>query len=193
MKRSARFIAVLLLLSLIFPEDSGAVSRKALLAEKLYLQGNYQSAAYECERLFRENNVMNFKCEVAHLAALSYLKLGDHDKAKRYFEFVTNNSGDAELAGEAETCLSYIALKAKVAAEPSYYAVQVGSFKNKKNAVRLFNRFKRRKYTVRITEDKDGVVTIYKVKIGRFKTKDGAVRFSKKLRKLGYQTAIVAY
>ena len=69
-----------------------AISKRAALAEKLYLQGNYLSAAYECERLFREYDVEEFKSEIAYLAGLSYLKLENFPKAKKFFEFILNNS-----------------------------------------------------------------------------------------------------
>ncbi|MFH1753534.1 MAG: SPOR domain-containing protein [Candidatus Omnitrophota bacterium] len=191
--RRLLFTAILLAVMIFTATDVCAIGRKGELAEKLYLQENYASAAYECETLFRESDVVEFKCDIAYLAGLCYTKLEKFQNAKKFFEYVLNNSGDSLLLSEAQIGIKAVTEKSPSIEAPSHFAVQVGSFKDKKNAVRLFNRFKRRKYTVRITEDKDGRVTIYKVKIGRFSTRDASVAFAKKLRKQGYQTAIVSY
>ncbi len=183
-------IAAIVLFS--FVPEAGAISKKGILAEKLYMQGSYRSAAYECDRLFRAYGVSKFKNEIAYLAALSYLKLKNFTKAKQYFDYVANNASDQLLLNEAKIGLDFLSAKMP-SAEPSRYSIQVGSFRDKRNAVRLFNRFKRRKYTVRIVEDKDDLVTAYKVKVGKFKSKADAVKFSRKLMKTGYQTAIVSY
>ena len=179
------------MLSITF--DVYAMSKRGKLAEKLYLQENYSSAAYECERLFRENDVVEFKSEIAYLGGLCYLKLKKFSNAKKSFEYVLNNSGDSLLLSEAQIGIKAVAQKSPLITTPSHFSVQVGSFKDKKNAVRLFKRFKRRRYTVRVTDEKDGGVTIYKVKIGRFNTRDAAVKFAKKLRRQGYQTVIASY
>ncbi len=189
-----KFVLVIVLAAALgFTAEAEAISKKAMLAEKLYLQGNYQSSAYECERLFREYSSRDFRADVAYLAALSYVKLKSHAKAKEFFYYVLNNSNDPALLSEAQIGLENITKESSSVKPPDHYAVQVGSFKDRRNAARLFNKFKRRKYTVRITEDRDGSVTIYKVKIGRFDTREATVRFAAKLRKTGYQTAIVPY
>ncbi|MEE8359526.1 MAG: SPOR domain-containing protein [Candidatus Omnitrophota bacterium] len=190
-----RYLLIILVLSftLFIAFDAHAISKRGEMAEKLYLQENYSSAAYECERLFRENDVVEFKSEIAYLGGLCYLKLKKFSNAKKFFEYVLNNSGDSLLLSEAQIGIKAVAKGSPSITTPSYFSVQVGSFKAKKNALRLFKRFKRRKYTVRVTDEKDGSVTVYKVKIGRFKTRDAAVKFAKKLRKQGHQTIIVSY
>jgi len=187
----ASVMAVVLASALI--SEAGAINRKGLLVEKLYLQESYRSAAYECERLFKEERDGAFKNEIAYLAGLTYLKLKNFPKARKFFGYVLNNSNDSLLLSEAQAGLDNASKHSPPENEPAYFSVQVGSFKSKKNAVRLYRRFKRRKYTVRVTEEKDGRVTIYKVKIGRFKTRSSCVSFARKLRKMGYQTVIADY
>lgn len=180
-------------ISLCMVKDAQAFNRRCELAEELYLKGNYRSAAYECEKLFREYKAGQVRSEAAYIAGLSYLRLNNFSKSKRYFLFVLDNSNDPILTNEAQVGLINISKKSPLIKEPSSFSIQMGSFKDKRNADRLYKRFKRRRYTVRITEERDGKVIIYKVKIGRFKSRKDAVKFAKKLRKRGYQTAIVAY
>ena len=186
----------ILLLVILFSgviDDGLALTKKGELAEKMYLQGSYQSAAYECERLFNESRDAQFKNEVAQLAGLCYLKLNDRARAQEFFEYVMNNAKDTYLLEEAKAGLENVAKAAPPPDTPSYYAVQVGCFKDRDNATRLFNRFKRRRYTVRVAEEQDGSVTIFKVKIGRFKTREEAVDFARKLEKIGHPAAIVPF
>ena len=185
---------LILFLLVLVAGNAYALSRKCELAEKLYLQGSYRSAVYECESLFREYRKGDLKIEAAYIAGLSYLKLENLPKAKKYFRYVLDKSKDPLLLSEAQIGLDNVSKKeASSVDEPSLFSIQMGSFKDKKNANRLYKRFKRRRYTVRITKEKDGRVTIYKVKIGKFKSKEEAAKFAKKLNKEGYQTAIVAY
>lgn len=170
-----------------------ALSDKGNLAEKLYLQGDYRTALYECERLLGKYRMSEFGNEVMYLAGLCSLKLNNINKAKEYFVSVLNSTTNRLLASEAHRGLDYISKKASKSKGPSLFSVQVGSFKHKRNAQRLYNRFKRRRYTVRIIEEKSGSVTVYKIKIGRFKSKKGALHFSKRLSKKGYPTAITPY
>lgn len=180
--------------SALIADDAIALSRKYELAEKLYLQEDYRSSAYECERLIREYGGSELKNEMSCLAGFCYLKLKDFARAKKYFEYVIANSNDPMLTSEAQAGLVHASQKTDISAkQPSFFSIQVGSFRLKRNAERLYNRFKRRKYTVRMIEEKEGSVTVYKVKLGKFKTKHAAGDFAKKMRKIGYQTTIVAY
>ena len=128
-----------------------------------------------------------------YLAGLSALKLKDASLAKSYFEAVLDNSRDFTLTEEAAIGLDHISGRNGSAGEPSSFAVQIGSFKKKGNADRLYRNFKRRKYTVRVIKEKSGRATVYKVKIGAFKRESDASRFAKRLNRQGYETAVVAY
>lgn len=192
MKRQILSVALILSITFLSAYDLCALSEHCDLAEKLYLQGSYKSAAYECERLFREYKKKIERCEIAYLAGLVYLKLNDFTNARLYFEYILNHSDDSFLIDEAQIGLSNIKDTGSIK-EPSFYSIQLGSFKYKWNANRLYKKFKRKKYTVRMVSDKDGKKTVYKVKIGKFKSRDDAVRSARKLRKQGYSTAIVAY
>jgi len=192
-RRCTLLLILYLSISLSIVGEANAISKKCELAEKLYLQGNYTSAAYESERLLQKYKTGDVSNEAACIAGLSHLKLNNLDSSKRFFEFVLNNSDNPLLIDEATIGLANIPKTSPSIKEPSHFSVQVGSFEYKKNADRLYRRFKRRKYTVRITEEKDGKISIYKVKIGRFNKKEDAVQFAKKLRRWGYPTTIVAY
>jgi len=197
-KRIFLFTAALSL-SLIFINSTEALDRRCETAEKFYLKGNYKSAARESERLFRVYKASGIREEAAYIAALSYLKLCDYAQAREYFVFIMNSSDNSYLVSEAEIGLTNIskertpAGKTGPARKSPFFSVQIGCFKNKGNADKLYRSFKKRKYTVRVSEEELGRSAIYKVKVGRFKTKNGAVKFSRKLRKMGYPTTVVSY
>lgn len=193
MQRPLILILIIIFFALLFIPEVYAISSKCERAEKFYLKEDYTSAAHECEKLFRQQKRGSTRDEIAHIAGLSYLKLNKYDKANDFFEYVRDNSRDDLLKKEAEASLAYINKAVPSKKGASLFSIQVGSFKSKKNATRLYKRFKRRRYTVRVVEEKDGRVKIYKVKIGKFKTRKEALNFSKKLKRIGYQTAIVAY
>lgn len=67
------------------------------------------------------------------------------------------------------------------------YKVQVGAFKQKKNAEEFVNRLKRDGYLSIITLSKDG---LYRVQVGAFKNKTNANNFVKELKKSGYDAFI---
>ncbi|NQT06456.1 MAG: SPOR domain-containing protein [Candidatus Omnitrophica bacterium] len=193
MKRCSAILLIFFLSLFLIANDAHAINKKLELAERLYLQDDYRAAAYECDRLFSGHKKAAFKCEIAYLGGLSYLKLDEFVKAKKYFEYVIDISKDEIIVREAGSALGYIQEKSPSIKEPQFYCAQVGSFKSKRNADRLYKKFKRRKYTVRIEEKQSGRVTIYKVKIGKFKTRKEAVVFAGKLKRIGYQAAITAY
>ena len=192
-----RLYAVLFItLALVSGADNAwALNRKCEQAEKFYLRGEYKKAAGECEKLLKKYRSGQKRDEAAHIAALSYLKLQNYAKAREYFTLIVKRSRDKELVREAEIGLTNMSAGGSLpsAVGPSFYSVQVGCFQDKKNADRLYRRFKRRKYTVRIIEQRDGWRTMYKVKIGRFNTRKAAITFTRKLKKSGYEGAIVAF
>ncbi len=186
------FIALVLISS---GDSAWALSKQCEKAERSYLMGDYKKAANECERLLKKYRSGQKRDEAANIAALSYLKLLDYAKARKYFTLIVNKSRNKELVREAEIGLANMSVAGSLptAEEPSFYSVQVGCFQDKKNADRLYRKFKRRKYTVRVIEVQDGWRTMYKVKIGRFKTRKAAITFTKKLKRTGYEGAIVAF
>ena len=137
MIKSISILILFLSLSLLFISDAYPISKKLELAEKLYLQGDYSSAAYECERLLREHKVGDFRNDVAYLAGLSYFKLNDFSKSAKYFETVLNNSNDPLLVHEAQIGLENILAKSAKTRKPSLFSIQVGCFKHRRNAERL--------------------------------------------------------
>lgn len=193
MIRHTVLLSIFISISLLTAGDACAISKKNISAERLYLEEDYRAAAHECERLFGKDKRGESRNEIAYLAGLSYLKLKELSKSKKYFEYVLDNSDDLLLVDEAEMGLAAISKDMPSLKEPSFFSVQMGSFEKKRNAESLFRKFKRRKYTVRMVQEKDGGTTVYKIKIGKFKSRKDAVRFAKKLNKKGYQTAIVAY
>ena len=173
--------------------NAEAFNKKIISAERSYLEGNYKNAVKECEKLFYSKGSCEIKSESAYLAGLSYLKLGDLKKARGFFEHTVDNSSNEILISEAELALSFIYEKNTVPEDPDFFCVQVGSFKSKRNAERLYRKFKRNKFTVRIVNEKNGKRSAYKIKIGKFKIKKEALKFAEKLKKWGHPTTIVAY
>lgn len=185
-------LLVFLFIPLFIVDEAHPLSERCRRAEELYLQGDYRGAAYECERLLQGYNKDEFKVEVSYLLALCYLKLKEPSLAKRYFEYVLNNSSDPLLVNEANIGLANIKETPSLEG-PSFFSVQIGSFKYKQNAEKLYNRFKKKRYVVRIIKEKDSRDTVYKVKVGKFELKEDATEFAKELKRAGYPTAVVNY
>ena len=80
----------------------------------------------------------------------------------------------------------------KASPEENNYSVQVGSFRNRDNALRLKQRLERNFRDVHIEERVTNQYTLYRVKIGRNLDRDYADRLSERLEKENLNTFVTA-
>ncbi len=170
-----------------------AISNKLNKAEKLYLEEDYKGAATECDRVLSRLKSGSLVYDAAYLAGLSYMQLKEHKKAREYLDFVYSNTKDESLKNEVAQAIKGLPKKTVSTKEPTLFSIQVGSFKNWNNAKKLYRKFKKKRYTVRIVKDTGSKGIVYKIKIGRFKSRLEAKRFAAKLKTQGSETSIVAY
>lgn len=69
------------------------------------------------------------------------------------------------------------------------YRVQVGAFRNKIYAERLFNELLEQEYPAFVQKGNDG---IYRVQVGAYPTLTEVTKMEQKLKKAGYQTVVVS-
>jgi len=193
MKYRVLFIFALFYSVSITSGSAYAFSDRCAAAERMYLAGDYNGAVSECERLACATGDSKLRNEAIYLAGLCYVKLRDYARAKECFGLVIDYSKDSMLVREAEGALTSMPNIEASAEAPQFYCVQVGCFSNIGNAQRLYERFRRKRYSARVIEETSGEETVYKVKIGRFASEPDAAEFAKKLDRMGYPTAVVAY
>ena len=133
----------------------------------------------------------------------AYHKLGSEDKAKGYFDKVKNNSPlsfesrmiPRDLGPSSSGGISAVKSLFKPAAleesdAGSYFYVQAGYFKSRKNAEGLTEKLKRKGYDSYLATQIKSNSTFYKVKVGRFNTKSEAEVEAAKLKSDGYKTRV---
>lgn len=113
-------------------------------------------------------------------------------KAPHSFESRSSVTQSAKTAprpaARAETVKSLIAPAA--ISEAGRYSVQVGSFKDKKNADRMSRKLSAAGYNGYVERYELGGDSIYRVRAGSFHSKDQALSLSTRLKKDGYRTHI---
>ena len=146
------------------------------------------------------NNVINQR----HKSSLfedAYLGLADtyyleknYSKASEIYHEILMEFPDGEFRSIIKARLKKIGEpKKKTSKKSAYYTVQIGSFKKKYNARRLYRRFKKRKYSAYIVKSEERGKIFYKVRIGKFKSEKQAEVFAKKLKKEGYETKVTSW
>ncbi|MCX5678020.1 MAG: SPOR domain-containing protein [Candidatus Omnitrophica bacterium] len=137
-----------------------------------------------------------------------YAKMGLRDKADSYHAMVRTKaplSFEAKSAPAVSSPLQNITAcptaqepmlgrRARKAPSPysgpGIHSVQVGSFKNKRNADKLVKRLSARGYESYVTIPVFSSDKFYRVKVGKFASKDEASRMASKLESDGYRTSL---
>jgi tetratricopeptide (TPR) repeat protein len=110
-----------------------------------------------------------------------YAKLGDREKEEEYSRKAKGISG--RIRGPAEP-------REIPRGETGYISVQVGSFKNKKNAEKLMDKLSSGGFESYLEIPVGSGDRLYRVKVGRFRSMDSAEALSAKLKARGYATRI---
>jgi len=143
------------------------------------------------------NKILNKK-STSQLEEDAYLGLADsyfleknYSKALKLYQEFLVVFPDTNLSGIIDSRLDQMGKKKyKKQNKNLFYSIQLGVFKKKENAKKLYRRFKKKKYSAFIDKSKVNGRSIYKVKIGKFKTEKSAEKFAKKLKRQGYETKI---
>ena len=122
-----------------------------------------------------------------------YAKLGDKAKEE---EYVKRSKGIFTGTGEIKDLqalppISDITKTRDVPrGESGYITVQVGSFKNKKNAERVMNKLIQEGFECYVEVPAGSGDKLYRVKAGRLQSMEGAESLAAKLKRKGYSTKI---
>lgn len=110
-----------------------------------------------------------------------YQKQGEWAKARHYYERLAKEYPLSIEAGKVNEILK---------GDEFAFTVQVGSFKDKKNAERLKDAMLNKGYDAYIVKGSTGQITLYRVRVGKFDTRAGAESLERQLKDEGLPSAI---
>ena len=131
-----------------------------------------------------------------------YKKIGSAEKARYNFEKVKQLSPlsfEARMGASSGTDTLPVSARygqpkdkgtAKDLSAADNYSVQIGSFKNKRNAERMMRKAAGAGYDSYVETIRSSGDDLFRVKVGRYSTKEDAERAAGKLKKQGYSTRI---
>ena len=150
------------------------------VADSYYIEGNWIAAsqAYQTAAEFAKSTPLRPLALYGQARALQYL--GDLPKAR---EFLTEVIRFAPWSFEAESAR-------EILNDDAYLAVQVGSFQDRSNAVKLLKDLQRQGYTATLSETLAPSQMHVRVRVGRFASYAEARQMQDELDRLGYPTRI---
>jgi tetratricopeptide (TPR) repeat protein len=161
------------------------------IGDSYLLEGNTDKAIVSYNDVFEKFPGNKNEAVVHYRLADCYRKLGAGNKAKEFFDKARRMSPfsfEARSSGEArESDNTAYTPKASTGADLS---VQVGCFKNKRNAERLAAKLSDEGYKAYVDVPPESGDNLYRVKAGRSLSKDEAAAMAARLRKDGYHTRI---
>ncbi len=116
-----------------------------------------------------------------------YKEIGSNDKAEEYLNKAKSLS---PLSFEAKMTLDSGIRKVPRTEVNEYFSVQIGSFKNRRNAENLTSKLAKNGYESFMELPVGSGDKLYRVKVGRLKSAQEAEILESRLRNLGYQTKI---
>lgn len=124
-----------------------------------------------------------------------YASMGARDKADSYYAMVRTKaplSFEAKLTPAVSSSAQIPAARRAPSPDrgPGIYSVQVGSFKNKRNADKLVKRLASRGYESYVAIPVFSSDKFYRVKVGKFGSRDEASRTASRLESKGYRISI---
>lgn len=151
------------------------------IADSYYLEGHYDLALEEVERLFANSPRSEYLSLIYLKMARCHLKLARWQKAEEYLKRIANDFPGSLEAQSAKRLLE----------EKQYFAVQVGAFLERNRAEALTVELKEKGEYAYIIEtlDKENR-KFYRVRVGKFALLDEAQSLKTKLTNLGYPTRI---
>jgi len=172
------------------------------IGDTYFLEGKYPEAISAYKNALSSYSDHKNASVAHHKIGSAYHKFESPDKAKEYFDKANSRSPlsfESRMTPKAFGSLSGIcgAVKSffrpdssEKSARGSYFYVQVGYFKNRKNAEGLTEKLKRKGYDSYLSVDVKSGTTFYRVKVGRFNVKSQAELMADKLKYDGYKIKV---
>lgn len=164
-----------------FPESAVRDKAQLGIAEVFFLQSKFDEAKKSYEELISAY-------PESELLSICYYRLGNiahkqgrWDEAKKLHEKVMR---DYPLCFEAEKANDALINK------QFYFTLQVGSFIDRENAVKLKNILKSKGFDADIIEADTGSGIFYRVRVGRFDKKEDVLSCQTRLKKEGFPAKI---
>ena len=151
------------------------------LADSYYLAEDVNEAIIRYREFAIDNPRTSLLCMVYFRLGRCYQKKGRWDEAEYYFKKVCKDYP-----------LSFEATQAAVILEEDnlYFTVQVGSFREKTNALEIRDRLKKEGQLAYLSQVRQKGELLYRVRVGKFDTRSEAVYTARQLKKKGYLTKI---
>ena len=150
------------------------------LMEGLAMAGLYKDVVNEANKFISRRGNSPVISAVYLKLARGYLKLSQWNKAKESLLKIINDFNQSPEVPLAKHLME----------EKQYFAVQVGSFEDKNNAVDLINILKSGGYYAYIIETDDSGRPFFRVRVGQMTSLPEAQDLQDKLANLGYPTLI---
>lgn len=151
------------------------------LADSFFLQGDIEQAFLEYRKVTVDYPKTQYLATVYYQLGQCCRKQGRWEQTKYYFQKIRQ---DYPLSFEAKN-LDQLLLN-----EALFFEIQVGSFKNKKNANQLCNKLLSSGYQTYVSPIRSGGRTFYRVRVGKFDSRTEAKIYEKKLKAEGVPTKI---
>ncbi|MFH1791237.1 MAG: SPOR domain-containing protein [Candidatus Omnitrophota bacterium] len=140
--------------------------------EHLFLKEDFPAVKKKCDRFLREYRGSRLRKRVEYLEEVAEQKISQPD-------------------GGTVSDVDYGAGKAGAVKTKAFYVVQVGAFKDYRNADKLAKALKKQKFEAVILKVRRGNAGFYRVRVGKFRDLGNAERLVRDLRKKGYAPEIV--
>jgi len=163
-----------------FPRSDFAPLAQLGIADSYYLGGDYKAAGAEYERYITKYPRSQGSATAYFRIAKCAQKEGRWQEARNYYQKVKSDfpaSFEAQMASQA------------MSEETLYFTVQVGSFNEKANALRLCDELVKKGYDTSIVRAQEE--GSYKVRVGKLDTKEKAEELAKRLRADGLPTKVL--
>lgn len=151
------------------------------LIDTYYMEGDYKRSLEFAENFLSENSATEFKSAVYLKIARCHLKLANWNKGRDYLQKVVQKYPNSLERFYVDQLLQ----------ESQYFAVQVGSFKDRYSADKLVGDLTTKGEYAYIVEaaSQDGK-KLYRVRVGKLQQFDEAQKLETRLAQLGYPTKI---
>ena len=145
------------------------------------MEDNIEQAFLEYRKVTVDYPKTQYLATVYYQLGQCCRKQGRWEQTKYYFQKIRQ---DYPLSFEAKN-LDQLLLN-----EALFFEIQVGSFKNKKNANQLCNKLLSSGYQTYVSPIRSGGRTFYRVRVGKFDSRTEAKIYEKKLKAEGVPTKI---
>ena len=161
--------------------DSITINSNIGIADSYFIDKKFYEAINKYKDILELHPRLSNKSNIYFKLGQCYLKLGSWQQAKDYFYKVKRSYPLSFESYMADEILNEDAF---------YFTVQVGSFTNYSNAMKLYQDLKRKDYPVFIDEKKIRDIKFYRVRVGKFDQKFPVYEAEKELKKMGLPTKI---